>query len=251
MKNWIKDILRPEARMGHIQAKISKQKMTGILYYTQLNKWLKWLAIIIINFCKWSQNFLNYNRISLQMLQPTHTELQHPFNGLFSRKTWVSRYHKGKTSLDLMRQAMMGFCDSSGISWTTCKHSAPRSRQITTPTPHQSMFTGRTLFLTPNQQCQNNEGKNLLMNKQIKQRQQKITYDNDMLHWDLKAFQIQSMYTGILVKQSILHVHNSTETYEMAQKGYSDDRKLHYTDSRWIPVEWTAISTCPNLSLYV
>ena len=48
------------------------------------------------------------------------------------------------------------------------------------------------------------------MNKQIKQRQQKITYDNDMLHWDLKAFQIQSMYTGILVKQSILHVHNST-----------------------------------------
>jgi len=27
--------------------------------------------------------------------------LLHPFNGLFSRTTWVSRYQKGKTSLDL------------------------------------------------------------------------------------------------------------------------------------------------------
>jgi len=26
---------------------------------------------------------------------------QHKFNGLFSRTTWLSRYHKGKTSLDL------------------------------------------------------------------------------------------------------------------------------------------------------
>ena len=27
--------------------------------------------------------------------------LLHPFNDLFSRTTWVSRYQKGKTSLDL------------------------------------------------------------------------------------------------------------------------------------------------------
>jgi len=27
--------------------------------------------------------------------------LLHPFNGLFSRTTWVSRYQKGRTSLDL------------------------------------------------------------------------------------------------------------------------------------------------------
>ena len=30
--------------------------------------------------------------------------LLHPFNGLFSRTTWVNRYQKGKTSLILMRQ---------------------------------------------------------------------------------------------------------------------------------------------------
>ena len=54
---------------------------------------------------------------------------------------------------------MMGFSDGSGISWTICKQSAPRSRQITTPTPHHSIFIDRMLFLTPNQQCQSIEGK--------------------------------------------------------------------------------------------
>jgi len=43
---------------------------------------------------------------------------------------------------------MMGFWGGSGIS----------CRQITTPTPHHSMFTGRMLFLTPNRQRQSTEG---------------------------------------------------------------------------------------------
>ena len=42
---------------------------------------------------------------------------------------------------------MKGFWDGSGISWTICKQSAPRSRQITTPTPHHSILRGRMLFL--------------------------------------------------------------------------------------------------------
>jgi len=56
---------------------------------------------------------------------------------------------------------MTGFGASIGISWTMIlfKQSAPRSRQITTPTPHHSMITGGVLFLTPNQQCQSTEGK--------------------------------------------------------------------------------------------
>jgi len=54
---------------------------------------------------------------------------------------------------------MMGFGDGCGISWTICKQSAPLSRQITTPTPHHSIFTGRVLFLTPNQQRQSTDGK--------------------------------------------------------------------------------------------
>ena len=45
----------------------------------------------------------------------------------------------------------------SGISWAVCK-SAPRSRQITTPAPHHSVFTGRMPFLLHNQQRQSTEG---------------------------------------------------------------------------------------------
>ena len=52
---------------------------------------------------------------------------------------------------------MVGFWKGTGISWTICKQSAPRSRLITTPAPHHSIFTGRMLFLTPNQQSQSTE----------------------------------------------------------------------------------------------
>jgi len=47
-----------------------------------------------------------------------------------------------------MRQYILGY---SGISWTICKQSAPCSRQIATPTPNHSIFTG---WMTPNQHCQ-------------------------------------------------------------------------------------------------
>jgi len=40
-----------------------------------------------------------------------------------------------------MRQEMMGFGDGSGISWTICKQTATRSREITTTTPHRSHAT--------------------------------------------------------------------------------------------------------------
>ena len=48
---------------------------------------------------------------------------------------------------------MMGFGDAVA-------QYAPR-RQITTPVPHHSIFAGRVLFLTPNQQCKITEGKAL------------------------------------------------------------------------------------------
>ena len=67
----------------------------------------------------------------------------------------MSRYQKGKTNLDFTEAR------DSGISWAICK-SAPSSRQITTPTPHHSVFTGRMPFLPPNQQRQSTEGMFLL-----------------------------------------------------------------------------------------
>jgi len=64
------------------------------------------------------------------------TTTLHLFNVPLSGTTSVSRYQKGKTSLDSLEQEMMS---SSGISWAICK-SAPRPRQITMPTSHHSDF---------------------------------------------------------------------------------------------------------------
>jgi len=77
----------------------------------------------------------------------------YPFNGLFSRTTWVSWHQKGKPFWILMKQEMM-----SWQCWTICKSSAPCFRQIITLVPHQSVFTGRMPFLPPNQQHQSTEG---------------------------------------------------------------------------------------------
>ena len=86
--------------------------------------------------------------------------LLHPFNSLYSSfATWVSRYQKGKVNLDLNEARGDGVSGCSGISWTICKQSAPRSRQITTPTPHHSIFTGCMLVLTTNQQYRSTEGR--------------------------------------------------------------------------------------------
>ena len=73
----------------------------------------------------------------LLLLPPLLLLLLLPFNGLFSRTTWLSWYQKGETSLDLNDERDDGVLQCSGISWAICK-SAPRSRQITTPSPHHS-----------------------------------------------------------------------------------------------------------------
>ena len=67
----------------------------------------------------------------------------------------MSRYQNGKPIRILLKQETVS---GSGISWAICK-SAPSSRQITTPAPHHSVFTGRMPFLLPNQQHQSTEGK--------------------------------------------------------------------------------------------
>ena len=84
-----------------------------------------------------------------------------PFNGPLLGTTRVSQYQKGRTSLELA--TVSGSC----ISWAICK-SAPRSRQITTPAPHHSVFTGRMPFLPPNQQLQSTEGSNNNNNNNVK-----------------------------------------------------------------------------------
>jgi len=71
-----------------------------------------------------------------KMTQSIHNTHTHPFNGPFSGTTRVSRYQKGKPIWIFLKQETVS---GSGISWAICK-SAPRSRQITTPTPHHLVF---------------------------------------------------------------------------------------------------------------
>ena len=70
-----------------------------------------------------------------KVIYPPHTHT-HPFNGPFSGTTRMSRYQKNKSNLDYT-----GARDSEW-QWHLlgmCK-SATRSRQITTPAPHHSVF---------------------------------------------------------------------------------------------------------------
>ena len=88
------------------------------------------------------------------LLTYTHARARaRAFNGPFPVTTQVSRYQKGKPIWILLKQETVS---GSGISWAICK-SAPCSRQITTPAPHHSVFTGRVPFLPPNQQRQSTE----------------------------------------------------------------------------------------------
>jgi len=102
---------------------------------------------------------LSQEKKSVNIYHADEILLLHPFNGLASKTTRTSWYQKGKTSLNSNEARDDGFSGCSCISWTICKQSASHSTQITTPTPHHSIFTGRILYLTPNQQCQCSEGR--------------------------------------------------------------------------------------------
>ena len=78
------------------------------------------------------------NNNNIQIL--TTLLLLHPFNSLFPSTTTVSWYQTGKTSLDLNEARADEVWGCSDISWTICKQSAPRCRQITTSTPHHSVL---------------------------------------------------------------------------------------------------------------
>jgi len=85
--------------------------------------------------------------------------LLHPFNSLFSWTPWVSRYQKGKTSLDLNEARDDGVL---GWQWHQLDHMQTICTLLQTDNRTNTsslVFTGRMLFLTPSQQSQSTEGK--------------------------------------------------------------------------------------------
>ena len=80
--------------------------------------------------------------------------LLQPFNGLFSRTTWVSQYQKGKTNLDFT-----GARDSEW-QWHQLGHMQVCTSLQTdnhASTPPLCFFTGQMPFLPPNKQRQGTE----------------------------------------------------------------------------------------------
>ena len=103
----------------------------------------------IVSHCALTPEMTHCIQLLLLLLLVLMPQL-HSFNDLFSRTTWVSQYQEGKISLDLNEARVDGVWGCSGISWTICKQSAHRCRQMSAP--HHSIFTGRMLFQMPNQQ---------------------------------------------------------------------------------------------------
>jgi len=133
LENATKDA---DDRVDNIQQKLDdtnfeiKRKDKYALSHTTPSVWNSLPAIFCNTaHCKW---LLKTHLFQLSMPTQLLVLLLHPFNGSFSRTTWVSRYQKGKTSLDLNEARDDGVLGCNSISWTICKQSAPRCRQITT-----------------------------------------------------------------------------------------------------------------------
>jgi len=145
----------PSTFLLHQQsAQIAELKNNALKTRNNAQPTLKNAAILSLFLASSIVHLFKISHIFLPELHYYYTRL----TASFSRTTWISRHQKGKTSLDLNEARYDGVLGHSGISWTTQKQSAPRSRQITTSTPHHSIFTGHMLFLTSNQQCQSTEG---------------------------------------------------------------------------------------------
>ena len=94
--------------------------------------------VLAYNYIVYTRDEQTQRVVTLTSCKLTHTHTHtHPFNGPFSGTTRVSRYQKGKTSLDFTEARDSEW--QCGISWAVCK-SAPCCRQITTPATHHSVF---------------------------------------------------------------------------------------------------------------
>ena len=120
----------------HISAQFIKK--TGNFLHTSISSLLN-LKIGLLRmecFTAACLETADYRRGASDGYTHTHTHMHTrvcAFNGHFSGTNWVSRYQKGKTSLDFTEAR------DSGISWDICK-SAPTSRQITMPALYHSVF---------------------------------------------------------------------------------------------------------------
>jgi len=102
----------------------------------------------------------------------------------------------------------MEFWDGSGISWTIYKHFAPRSRQIATPTPHHSIFTGQTLFMSQEEHLAHNPDAQPTVSK----------------HWRHERIYTKTNLTAICLT---VHLHDMTTKHMATSVKLSTAKSMH------------------------
>jgi len=99
------------------------------------NQLSNWQRTMCNNYRK---SWLQYAQflMTITPLKHTHTHTHTRLTALFPGLPWWAGTRKAKAIwISLKQETVSG----SGISWAICK-SAPRSRQITMPAPHHSVF---------------------------------------------------------------------------------------------------------------
>ena len=109
-------------------------------------------CILIVSSCSTQGIFIGGFNGVLTAPIPAHTHIR--LTALFLGLPGWAGTRKAKPIWILLKQETVS---GSGISWAICK-SAPCCRQITTPAPHHSLFTGWMPFPPPNRQRQSTEG---------------------------------------------------------------------------------------------
>jgi len=97
------------------------------------------------NCCQFSCRYQLFYQLLLQLL--------HPFNGLFSWTTWVSRHQKGKPLWILLQQEMMGW------QWHQLDHICTSLQTDNHASSSLLSLTGQMPCLPPNQQRRSTEGR--------------------------------------------------------------------------------------------
>ena len=126
--------------------------------------WPTWLSILQAD-----TTYATHVSTDLQRAPPhththTHTRLSALFPGL---PRWATT-RKVKRIWILLKQETVAICKS-----------APRARQITTPAPHHSVFTGWMPFLPPNQEHQQHKMKTKLNNDKYAKNNTKYIIQNN------------------------------------------------------------------------
>jgi len=119
------------------------------------------------------------------------------------------------------------FWDAVASAGPYAKQSASRSRQITTTTPHHSIFTGRVLFLMPNLECQSTEGKWRSTNEK-----------NYICKYLLTLDYIRSLKVNLRVWQHYVKVPNKslTDSKLKTASQFPNVQKIKMISNNWLQV---------------